>query len=252
MNAATCAAKRYLDGGAPFKGDSDFAHKNLVRETGASFFRNPLKVHGARDGQPSGWWVAKDERTLLALLSLPADTTTQQAVWRPLHLDPAAVGALRNEIADRIALEEAAYRAARVAQPKAQSFKQDRQWLGIEDDTDSQIMVLAERLELLMDQVPPIVEASTRWDFLGPRSGMTDAERLLRGLNMKLITPKRARDGNAPPAQTRKRTRGGALDPESEQMPDQLAAQAARDAVRRASAATAGVEAGRGSSPRPR
>jgi hypothetical protein len=238
MDAVIAAAKHYLDAGPPFKGDSHYNYRHMIHDAGGEWLSNPKKVKGARDGQVGGWWVAKTHRRLLDLLSLPADNTTHQARWRPLNLDGNAVGVLRTEVADRIALEEQALRAARVAQPQVQSYKEDRQWLGVVDDTDTEIMVLSDRLGVPMDKVPPIVEAAIRWDYLGPRSGMSDAARLIRGLNLKLITPKQVIAGG--------RTARTALASHKRKDPDELldtapsaqdlAAKAARDAARRASA----------------
>lgn len=192
MQEAEDTAQRYLEVGAPFYGECSWDDKAAVKEAGATWRPNPEKQKGVRDGRPGGWWVAKDEAVLLDLLQLPA---VPHRLWTPIAFNDTAVSALRSLLFARKQAAEEADREARRAKPKAESDKQVRQWLGIGDDTDAQIMLLSDALGVPMVEVPPIVAKAIPWMKLGPRSGMSDAQRLLRGLHLGLLCPTEARNG---------------------------------------------------------
>ena len=109
--------------------------------------------------------VAKDEKVLLDLLDLPA---VPHRLWTPMGFSDAAAAALRNVLSARKQAAEEADRELRRAKPKPHSEAQDRRDLGIDPDTDGQLMALADRLGISMEEVPPIVAAATCWHTLGP------------------------------------------------------------------------------------
>ena len=102
-------AREYLEAGAPFRADSDFVDKDLVKKAGAKWGVNPQSKNAQGElvrGVKPGWWVAEDERVLIALISLHPTRAGKgdrevRPPWRPLGLSEQGVAALRQLLVNR-------------------------------------------------------------------------------------------------------------------------------------------------------
>ena len=84
-------AREYLLAGPPYKGESDFAAKEQLKDNGAKWIPNPHKEKGVKDGITPGWWSAlkeRDVRTFMALTytreSRYSKAPRECKSWQPL------------------------------------------------------------------------------------------------------------------------------------------------------------------------
>ena len=162
----------YLSGGGPFFGESRYEDVKTVKALGGKW--NPTKKS----------WFAKDTEVLVALI--------QSQKWRPRS--PArpkdiVVFVCEAERVEREAKHAAAAKvaAASAARPKpsaAQLESQLVQWLGIKKNSDAEL----QKLQTLHGLSVVEVDASARFLQLGPRSGLSNAARLLMGLERGILT----------------------------------------------------------------
>ena len=164
--------KRFLQSGPPWLGDSHFNDKVDVKNAGARWDADSKK------------WKAVDEPTLIALMS--------GMKWRPLghergNLLPLAfaVECVRY-IHRRNQLSELAKKGTVVAEGAA-TKKQAVVPAGIDlfippDEPD----LLARALEQGVDQ--SMVTHTSTFVHLGPRSGISDVNRLFRGIRLGVVT----------------------------------------------------------------
>lgn len=188
-------AREYLMRGPPFKGTSAFDAKEKLKDQGAKWVPNPLKVKGAKDGIVGGWWSAWDERALESLVSVPmGDDGRRQwtAVDVPPEYNVNIVRLMREyEVSDaesrRIA--EDAARRARDAKEDAKAAL--RAGEGIEPDLD--VDLAAFKLKYGIEPTESMLAASARAPNFGPQVGISRIRRLNRALHLKIVTVEQAR-----------------------------------------------------------
>lgn len=170
--------KSFLDQGPPWVGDSAFADKADVRNAG-----------GRWDGG-SKKWRAPDEPTLIALIS--------NGKWRPAGHDSRFGGEVVRYIRRRDQAAELAEQQKREAARKSKEPSQAQKARTARSDlmiSPDETHLLAEALEHGVDQA--LVTSTGAFAHLGPRSGISDASRLFRGIRFGLVTWESLKNGEA-------------------------------------------------------
>ena len=71
----------YVLEGSPFKGSAKFGFKDQIKEAGARWVPNPIKVEGCTNKRiKRGWWTAWDDKVLFYLLHM-RDDYRQCPIW---------------------------------------------------------------------------------------------------------------------------------------------------------------------------
>ena len=183
-------AREYLMIGPPYKGDSDFKAKELVKETGGKWMPNPLKEQGVKNGITSGWWSAPDDAVLEALIKLPYNERGY-ARWLPLNVPmPSALKVVKliKEFEAYKKIKEDEAQQQRVAQQASASHAaQTRARDDVPDSKLEEVRSLWERFKVRADA--EMLTIASRADTLGPHSGISPARRLARALHHNLVTP---------------------------------------------------------------
>jgi len=154
-------AEAILKAGAPWAGESKFADKETVKRLGARWDSEKKK------------WAARDEIVLRALIEsgawLPCGVGSDvaQAMVALVHKRDASA-------ADQLIRERA---EAQKEQNKGKSVMDVRKELQIPEDEPEMLQLAAEH-----GVDAATVTKSGLWTFLGPRSGISDARRLVRGV----------------------------------------------------------------------
>ncbi len=150
---------------------------------GESHFKNKdaVKRAGGRWHAETKQWKAIDEDGLLSLID--------SGVWMPLGLAPKEALAVRAVIKQRDALEsklkedqQAAARRKPDGPTEQQILDSARRDLHVPDDDAKELEEVANH-----GITPEIVTQSARWAMLGPRSGISDVRRLLRGIRFEIV-----------------------------------------------------------------
>lgn len=172
-------ATAYISLGPPFLGDSDFAAKSAVKEAGARWSHESKK------------WAAADVQTLCRLIGT--------GVWMPTGIPPRAALRIPEMEKERVRAEddEAAMQRRDALLKKAEENRmrmavKAREDLGVppnEPDLMEQVLAHGVTEKLVAD--------SATYDYLGPRSGISDVRRLLRGVKFKLVSLEEIASGEA-------------------------------------------------------
>lgn len=170
--------KAFLDQGPPWIGDSAFRDKDDVKKA------------GARWDAASKKWKASDEPTLIALIN--------DGKWRPSGHDSTFGGEVVRYIRRREKAAELAEQQKREAARKSKEPTQAQKNCTARSDLmipPDEPHLLAEALEHGVDQA--LVTSTGAFAHLGPRSGISDASRLFRGLRFGLVTWESLKNGEA-------------------------------------------------------
>jgi hypothetical protein len=175
----------YVASGSPFAGDSNFKSKDIVKEAGARWY-------GRDHGHDPPFWGASDITTLEELLTL------EDHPWCPrvqYILEGKGVAYERWAIAvilERIRhLRTSAARdgeAARSEQNKefaARSFARRKRLAAViyqPDDDMEKVARLSRQFELTG---PMLIKLAGMEGFAGPRSGISDIDRIERGIRLR-------------------------------------------------------------------
>jgi hypothetical protein len=196
---------QYLTQGAPYRGVIPYvgppavhaARKEAVKECGAKWCPNPEFVEGVRGrgGPVRGWWTASHARILVELLELkrlesfPAGGKT---LWQPLGLCERGAALLHKRCVDEKQRQDAQEEHERTKRkPTAeQQEREERTRLGIPEDYAEDVAALQalgiEYSRALVQRIRRVVWPSSGLS-LGPRSGISDAARLLRGVRLNIL-----------------------------------------------------------------
>lgn len=196
-----------VGGKGPFLGELPYEkarrvhdeRKAAIKERGAKWTPNPEYVEGARGGT-RGWWAAPNRHVLLELLKLkPGDGMGTTPLWLPCGVGPmGAVLMLKLCMDEKVAEEAADAQARKKREPSLEDKeREERSRLDIPNDSAADVAAL---LELGIVHSRELMERARRYasdatgSSLGPRSGISDAARLLRGVRLGIVTVEEARE----------------------------------------------------------
>ena len=202
----------------PFMGSIPFekgqgvheGRKEAIKDHGARWTPNPDFVEVPRSGPKyyksvlpaavRGWWTAPNRRVLVELLKLkPGEGMGSKALWIPRGLCPlGAAIMLKRCVEDQNKQEEGDAKARTKREPSlADKEREKRSRLNIPEDTEAEIAELCEHgigySSELMERARCYVSTSTAFT-LGPRSGISDAARVLRGIRLCVVTVEEAKE----------------------------------------------------------
>lgn len=167
------AIRDYILKGPPYMGRCPREHNNRVYALGAKYIAKSKE------------WQADSRRTLLSLLNT--------GVWTPTGI-PEGDTIFIEPLIHKIELDET-MQAAKILAEKKRKYEQQREEreaiqaaharkeLNIPEN--EAVHLQAARAHGVDDE---IIEESAAWTFLGPRSGISDAQRLVRGVKLGLCT----------------------------------------------------------------
>ena len=190
-------AQAYIDKGPPFLGDSGFRAKSIIKEAGAKWQKEKKK------------WSAGDVPTLCRLI----DT----GVWMPVGLSRGSLCVFRTSSERRMRSRKRRREKARRVNVeggragKSRGRRASAARLGVPpNESDLMQKVLSHGV------TAELVAESACWSFLGPRSGISDVRRLIRGVSLGVVDWKEIASGDARVRNTRaepqKSTGAGARD----------------------------------------
>lgn len=184
-------AREFLLKGAPYKGTSGFDDKEAVKELGATWLANPLKIKGERDGITGGWWVAGNEIGLAKLIGAPLSKKKKKnRIWTPLDV-PAdevdAVARLIHEFEGSCKMKDRLDREERTASEAARALATAARHLqaGIPPDEEPSREALR---ALGVEYDDAMGRAASAAPALGPHVGISPANRLLRGIRLTIVS----------------------------------------------------------------
>lgn len=171
------AAQTYIENGPPYFGTSQFSDVHVVKKAGGRW--NPEKKQ----------WKAFDESTLKTLI--------ETGVWHPedaegrlilvaLRIKHSAEEAKR----DTLFKKAVAKRAAPVL-TEQQLHEKKRRASCVEEDSKEELDRLWTEFGITQEMVKP----TFYWVHLGPRAGLSDAHRVLRGIKFNLVTKEDVQNG---------------------------------------------------------
>lgn len=166
---------------------------------GVSHFRNKDKVKQLGARWVDKTWAAKSEEALLAL----ADSGVWHPVGLPMEANVAIVAIINKMRLDREAAETA-LRKVRAGPTEEEKKASKLKEFGQPHDEPACVEKLA-----ALGVTPEITLSSGEMAWLGPRSGISNAERLLRGLRFNLVTVEDLLAGTASDPLTGKQGRAG-------------------------------------------
>ena len=194
--------RNYLLRGPPFLGLHDYERKEAVRDAGAVWNKNPQKEEMCTDKSIRfGWYGAPNERVLEALLELePREKEARHGGGTypcyPFH--PLATGSRVGRVVDtmlQILREHAHYaerkdrserEAAQAAQEKREGLQREKDRMaGRTADGDAEIARLKDVYGVKW--CPALAKVARAAPLLGPTIGLSEVERVLRGLEMGIV-----------------------------------------------------------------
>ena len=160
-----------LKRGPPWAGASDFSRREMVR------------LLGGRWNSAERRWMARDVETLRAL--------TRSGAWLPADV-PAFCSARFLAILDADILEKAEEQKLGKTVVPAKKDTVPEKKASNQHDIRVELQIPADEPELLVKLTvhgvtPAQVTATAAWPILGPRSGISDARRLLRGARFGIV-----------------------------------------------------------------
>jgi len=195
MSANIDAAKECIDKGPPWIGESGFKAKETVKAAGGKWHADTKQ------------WKAVDLQGLVALINT--------GVWLPCDISPRVALCVVEVVKHREKDKEA---EAERARKKAELAKAARQDAFNKSSARSDLMIPPNEQSLLDAAyshgiTDAMIDDSGTWGMLGPRSGISDINRLHRGVNLNIVTWEEIRSGAAAirnkSSSSNKRTGGG-------------------------------------------
>lgn len=196
----TQQARNYLLLGAPFMGEHDFEKKEAVRDAGAVWCRNPLKAEDCEDRRVRfGWYSAPNERILEALLELaPRDKPNKWSggtnlchAWSPRDCPGNSIRGAILELLAEHAIDAA--RQNKEDREAGQKAQEDRERLQRARDSaagrsaDGEAEIARLRDQYGVEWGATLSHAAASAPCLGPSTGISDVERVLRGLDLEVV-----------------------------------------------------------------
>ena len=196
-------AREYLLRGIPYRGTHAVGSKDVIKEAGARWMPNPLKIDTNVapwiDGMSNGWFAAHTDNELVALLRLPyvkkyldprmMKSTVPQ--WSPIDVPQKSHSVIvllirefeafeqdESEYAQKTAVRERD--AQKAANRSAQEYKD------IPADSTADTEELKRKWNI--DWTDEMSAWAIRCPKLGPHSGISSARRALRGLHLQCCT----------------------------------------------------------------
>jgi hypothetical protein len=204
-------AREYLMRGIPYKGTHARNTKDAVKDQGAVWMKNPLKLNDERDGISPGWFVAHSERALIDLIRMPriksnvpdwmkkykkVDETEPQ--WSPIDVPEAShemvvllILEYEADVKEKFELEQKVANRARDAKEQAKLNSQRTD--GIPADSEEHIARIKRDWGIVWTE--DMAMAASRCPGLGPHMGTSSVFRAIRGLHLKVCTPQEVKAG---------------------------------------------------------
>ena len=179
--------------------------KAIIKERGARWTPNPRYVEGQprrQDGaiEVRGWWAAPSRAVLVELLQLkPGAGLGTKSLWMPCGLGALGASMLLRRCVEEKRMEDAADALSRKKREPslADKEREERSRLDIPDDSEEEIAELQQLgvvySSALMERARRFTSQSTGSTF-GPRSGISDAARMLRGVRLGIVTVEEAKE----------------------------------------------------------
>lgn len=187
MSDNVSAAYEILKGKGPWLGQSGFNDKDTVKDAGAKWDKEEKK------------WKATSKEVLVKLI--------KSGVWMADFVSP-AVSRCIVEIVEKERRDEEAKKKAEAEKLKKEreerTTRQQGSLIHIPPDEED---VLKELLS--HDITSDMIFGTSKWSFLGPRDGISEANRLRRGLRFKIVTADQVISGEAARRSTGEGKRGG-------------------------------------------
>ena len=195
----TRVARNYLLRGAPWLGDHDYEKKEAIRDAGGVWWRNPEKAETCKDRDVRfGWYSAPNERILETLLELePSEKVDRRGVtglayaWRPRECPAPYTGVailtlLSEYDVDATRRNQEEREEAKRALEERERAQRDRDRAsGRAADGDAEIGRLRNEYQVEWSQALSLASATI--PCLGPSTGISDVERVLRGLDLDIV-----------------------------------------------------------------
>lgn len=205
----TQTARNYLLLGAPYLGTHDYERKDAVKDAGAVWHKNPDKKEGCTHRTVRfGWYAAPNERILEALLEIEPREEPWRLYdkgmktvycWSPRDCPAPQTGekvlALLVEFkVDSDARDKREREEAKARQEERERLLRERdQQAGRGGDDAAEIARLKEQYGV--EWTPELGRASRSAPLLGPTAGISDATRVLRGLDLGVVEAEHVRAG---------------------------------------------------------
>ena len=196
----TQTARNYLLLGPPFLGDHVASRKEKLRDAGAVWWKNPEKKEGCLDNKVRfGWYSAPNERVLERLLELTPSvcerSMCQKLAWVPRGSDTrsASLALTITQIIGEYNLH--AKHKDREHREDAKAAQEAREQLQRERNRASgRAADGQDGIDRLRDQYGVtwsvgLAKAAACGDVLGPSTGISEVERVLRGLDLGVVDP---------------------------------------------------------------
>ena len=194
-------ARNYLLRGPPYLGMHDYERKEAVRDAGAVWNKNPQKKEGCTDRSIRfGWYGAPNARVLEALLELePREKEARYGggtypcyPFHPLGCGKAAsaVDTILQILGEHAHHAETTARtereAAQAAQEKRAELQREKdRAAGRAADGDAEIARLRDVYGVKW--CPALAKVARSALLLGPTVGISEVERVLRGLDLQIV-----------------------------------------------------------------
>lgn len=198
-------ARDYLLKGIPYRGSHARNTKEAVKEQGAVWMKNPLKINEERDGITPGWFVAHTEKALIDLIRMPRikkerppwmtakykSEEETQPQWVPLDVPEKSHNTIVLLILEFEAFEQEKFELQTKALTKARNAKEEaklnsQKHHDMPPDLPADIAMMKERWGIKWTE--DMADASGRCPALGPSTGISCVRRAHRGLHLKVCT----------------------------------------------------------------
>lgn len=175
MSDNVSVAYEVLKGKGPWIGKSGFSEKDTVKECGAKWSKEEKK------------WKATSKDVLVKLL--------KSGVWLADSISPAIARCIV-EIADKEKRDEEVKNKAEAEKLKKEreerTIRQQASLIHIPPDEEDVVK------ELFSHGITAdMILGTSKWSFLGPHGDISEANRLRRGLRLKIVTPDQVISGEA-------------------------------------------------------
>lgn len=199
-------ARKYLLRGPPYRGTHARDTKESIKELGATWMKNPLKLDEVHNDVAFGWFGTTSEKVLVDLIRMPqitqkrrkyhspppwkacaCDEPIEESVpqWMPLEVpekshEMIVVLILQHDNHVRSLLESQAKAAAAASDSKERDRQNTQRMNDIPADTVADIAEIARRFNIVWNN--EMSADASRCTALGPHSGISSCRRAMRAL----------------------------------------------------------------------